>query len=396
MKIIGGAYREICGEPVRDQFFGSGVRAAIAISSASASLELITVATPEDQEIIETFAHGFGFTAWSERRPHQVQFLYPTPLSAPSLSPKDSSVVQLSAKDETVLAFGMVEANWAVEGTNVVIDPQGLTSVDSRIRWDARRAALVANRSETLAISKTGSSVELAGRAIIKRHGFDVVVVKCGALGAVVIERGGVSEVGVFPTQSVYPIGSGDVFSSVFAYCWGELGLPAADAARRASLGTAVWVSRAPMQILRPSGEVVNPDFLEERLIREPPIIYLAGPFFSIAQRWLVNTLREGLNDLGAKVISPLHDVGFGPSHNVAHADLEYLAKANGVIAILDELDPGTLFEVGYANARGIPIVGFASHVADEDLTMVTGTGIPIFKDLSSAAYQSIWRSSPA
>ena len=293
-----------------------------------------------------------------------------------------------------MLAFGMVEANWAAEGSKVVIDPQGLTSLDHRITWNAERAALVANRSEAMAIANTATSVESAARAIIKRYGFEVVVVKCGALGAVLVDGNGESRVGPFPVRNVYPIGSGDVFSSVFAYCWGELGLTATEAAQRASLGTAVWVSRGPMQVLNASGEVLNPEFLEERPFHDGPRVYLAAPFFSIAQRWLLDTIREGLDDLGANVISPLHDVGFGPSHAVAQADLEYLATVDGVVAILDGLDAGTLFEVGYAKALGLPIVGFTSDVADDDLTRVVGTGIPVFRDLSTAAYQTIWTSS--
>ncbi len=288
----------------------------------------------------------------------------------------------------------MVEADWSVTGSSVIIDPQGIGSLSSRVDWDGKRTALVANRSEILAIGGGSASAEAAAREVLNKHGFETVVVKCGALGAMVIEAKETRKVGVFPVQPIYPIGSGDVFSGVFAYCWGELGLPATESARRASLATAVWVSRGALQVLGPSGKVVNPELLEERLVSNVPRIYLAGPFFSVAQRWLVETFREGLSDLGANVISPFHDVGFGPPREVAQADLEFLSASQGVLAILDGVDPGTLFEIGYARARGIPVVGFASQSLGHDLTMLIGTGIPIYEDISTAAYQAIWTAS--
>ena len=391
MKIVGGAYRETCNEPRRDEFYGSGLRAAIAISRAMTCLEVITIASPEEQGLIQTLADAFSFTVSSGQRPHPVRFTYPTPLNAPTLSPKDLPRSKLAASDDTVLAFGMVDAVWSVTGTSVIIDPQGLVSLDSCADWTGKRTVLVANRSEVMAIGNVTGPAQSAAGAILEQYEFDAVVVKCGALGALVVEPEGVSNIGVFPAPTNYPIGSGDVFSSVFAYCWGELQCPATESARRASLATAVWVSRGSLQVLEPSGKVVNPELLEEKTVSRAPTIYLAGPFFSVAQRWLVDTFREALSDLGAEVISPFHDVGFGPPHEVADADLEHLSAAHGVLAILDDLDPGTLFEVGYAKARGIPVVGFTSHFVDADLTMVVGTGVPVYQDLATAAYQAIW-----
>jgi len=114
---------------------------------------------------------------------------------------------------------------------------------------------MMCNRSEILAIGDGAASAQAAARAVLEQHRFDTVVVKCGALGATVVEETGASKIGVFPVQPIYPIGSGDVFSSVFAYCWGELRLPAVEAARRASLATGVWVSRGPLQVLERSGK---------------------------------------------------------------------------------------------------------------------------------------------
>ena len=392
MKIVGGSYREICRDPVREEFYGSALRAAIAISRPARSLEVVTVAAHEDTAIIDALTKASSFAVSWEHRPSQVQFIYATPMSAPIVIPKSLPSGKLVARDETVLAFGMVDADRSVTGTSVVIDPQGLTSIDSRVEWSAERSVLVANRSEVMAIGNSTGSAPSAAAAILEQYGFDAVVLKRGACGALVVERSGVSEIGVFPVQTVYPIGSGDVFSGVFAYYWREQGLPAAEAARRASLATAVWVSRGPLPVVDSSTNVVNPELLKEKFVSEEPTIYLAGPFFSVAQRWLVDTCREALRDAGADVRSPWHDVGLGPASAVAQADLDHLSSAHGVLALLDGLDPGTLFEVGYAKAMGIPVVGFISNnSSDADLTMVFGTGVPVHRDLSTAVYQSIW-----
>jgi len=65
------------------------------------------------------------------------------------------------------------------------------------------------------------------------------------------------------------------------------------------------------------------------------------------------------------------------------------------VFAILNGLDTGTVFEVGYAVRKGIPVVALAQNVKDEDLKMLTGTGCTVLDDFASALYQAVWRLPP-
>ena len=44
--------------------------------------------------------------------------------------------------------------------------------------------------------------------------------------------------------------------------------------------------------------------------------VYLAGPFFSMGQRWLVDEARRCLGELGMDVFSPFHDIGPGAAHD--------------------------------------------------------------------------------
>ena len=120
--------------------------------------------------------------------------------------------------------------------------------------------------------------------------------------------------------------------------------------------------------------------------------IYLAGPFFDIAQRWLVEEARALLTDLGATVFSPVHEVGPGPAAVVAPEDIKGLEAADVVFAILNGLDPGTIFEAGYAVRKGIPVVGLAQNVKEEDLKMIVGSGCEITDDFASALYRAVWR----
>ncbi|WP_253609900.1 MULTISPECIES: nucleoside 2-deoxyribosyltransferase [unclassified Bradyrhizobium] len=120
--------------------------------------------------------------------------------------------------------------------------------------------------------------------------------------------------------------------------------------------------------------------------------MYLAGPFFDLGQRWVVEEVYRALADLGARVFSPLHEVGTGQSPDaIAEADLEGLRGCSKVLALLDGADPGTIFEVGYARALGIPVVALAERLERENLTMIAGAGCEVTQDLASAIYHVIW-----
>lgn len=61
------------------------------------------------------------------------------------------------------------------------------------------------------------------------------------------------------------------------------------------------------------------------------------------------------------------------------------------MLAIADGLDSGTIFEVGYARSRGIPVVMYAENVSPEDLKMMDGTDCFLRDDFVSAIYQTAW-----
>jgi len=96
--------------------------------------------------------------------------------------------------------------------------------------------------------------------------------------------------------------------------------------------------------------------------------IYLAGPVFTIAERRLNRELARALErELpGASVLLPQdfkHDGRYNSPRAfglIFKGCLELLDSSDCVVAWLDgpDGDSGTSFEVGYAYAKGIPVVG--------------------------------------
>jgi nucleoside 2-deoxyribosyltransferase len=223
--------------------------------------------------------------------------------------------------------------------------------------------------------------------------GAEVVVIKQGSSGATVFEAGSQSNIPAYKTTTVWPIGSGDVFSAVFTHYWVEKKATANEAANRASLATAYYCQTQNLQI--PGIDNTNPTLLEFTALQSKKHvrknIYLAGPFFTMAERWLISESRLALRQTGNNVFSPLHDVGHGLADIVVPLDLKALDECDVVFAIVDGLDSGTLFEVGYARAKGKQVVAFVQNEAPENLKMLEGSDCIICDDFSTAIYTINW-----
>lgn len=185
----------------------------------------------------------------------------------------------------------------------------------------------------------------------------------------------------------MFKIGSGDVFSAAFAAHWGERGLDPAVAADLASRSAAQFVDGHVLPI---------PSVIETAM--EPVMgshggrIYVAGPFFDLPQRWMIEQAAEALTSFGVEIFSPLHEVGTGlPDQAIAEADLAGLRTCTKVWAVLDGADPGTVFEVGYARALGIPVVALAERLESTNLTMMRGSGCEVVQDFATSIYHLIW-----
>src|SRR5262245_1371014 len=79
--VIGGCYREVCLRPAWNQMFGSGVRAAAAISELTPTPpHLVTRAAGCDRRTLGLRATPYGFDLDVHPRPVPVEFQYDHPL----------------------------------------------------------------------------------------------------------------------------------------------------------------------------------------------------------------------------------------------------------------------------------------------------------------------------
>lgn len=399
MIIVGGTYGERVTVPGHaEDASGSGMRAAAALGSGAA--RLITALDDRTAETAEVAAAALGVDRSVVPRDEPVRFNYFTPVSDPAIDgPAATHSEPLVGEDDTVLVFGMVEQGpRRIRARQLVIDPQrprdlSHLSVEG-LSWD--RLAIVANARETAALAGGTSDVAHSGAKVLDRYAAETVVVKDAGRGCLVFtgDRTPI-RVGPHPTPSVWPLGSGDVFAAGFAHAW-SAGADPVEAARVASNAAAWWCGSrrdtVPPEILagRPV-ETLLPGAGPELTVAElRPAIYLAAPFFTLAERWLVETCRPVLRGLGAHVFSPLHDVGPG-GDEVAARDLDGLRTSDAVLALLDGWDPGTVYEVGWAHRHDLPVVGFLNAEGHEGTKMLVGSGAELHSDLSSALYRAVW-----
>jgi nucleoside 2-deoxyribosyltransferase len=389
MIVAGGSYLEICLRPEWRRLFGSGLRAACAVARLSPGTVLHTYGSEDWLKDIELSANAFGCVAYVHSIKEAISFSYDHPLSSARQYPQmPARHAALKVEGSTVLRFGFVEGDAVVRAQRAVYDPQ---SCDCLAPFrsngsEAERLAIVLNQEEARA-TNSNSLFDVEG--LMAHHDADVVVIKCGPRGAIVHSRGNQSiEIPPYRSNSVFKIGSGDVFSAAFALYWGERGMDAGQAADYASRSVARFVDGHSL----PLGEVEQDDKCESVYIPPSGKIYLAGPFFDLAQRWLIEETVRTLKGLGAEVFSPLHDVGMGlSSAEIAQADLKGLRSCSKVLALLDGVDPGTIYEVGYARALEIPVVALAERVEPEHLTMIAGSGCDVVNDFATAIYRILW-----
>jgi hypothetical protein len=393
IQIVGGVYFEHCLRPAWHQLFGSAGRAA-AILADAADVELHTYVDPQWRRDVEARALAFGFALHAHECPFSISFHYAHPLAIPLISPPLHKIDQqptLDVHGSVVLRFGMLECDAKISGDRVVYDPQSATNPRPfhANGSTAEHLAIVANVNEATLL--TGErDTQAAAQALLRHHKAEVVIIKQGPHGAAVVTAAGSTNVPAYQSEFVFSIGSGDVFAAAFTLFWGEQKLLPPQAAELASRVTALYCgSRAlPPQELDAAQLLALP---LKKASLAPGQVYLAGPFFTLPQRWLVEEARNHLLAMGLDVFSPIHDVGAG-GNEVAEADLEGLGKCDRVLALVDGGDVGTVFEVGYARSTGLFVVALAEAVAGEDLKMIQGSGCVVVNDFVSSIYRTVWK----
>lgn len=393
LTIVGGVYHERCIWPDWDQLYGSGGRAAAALSGQVDELTLRTYARADTAERFDAYVVGaYRFNFEPTAADQTVSFEYVHSLSSPTIRPAPPLIRQnklIAVSSDIVLRFGLMEGSGRVDAKFCVYDPQSV--FDPRPFAEngstAERLAIVANQQEIAALGGRPDPIESASALVA--DGAELVVVKCGVAGAYVVDRTNCTPVPAYQTERVWTIGSGDVFAAMFAVAWGMRNADPIQAAKVASRAVAEYVNSMALPCSSPY-DLERSSLSEARAVGGR--VYLAGPFFTISQRWLIDEARRCLTELGLNVFSPVHEIGHGPAETIAPADLAAIDQCDIVFAILDGIDSNTVFEIGHARARGKPVYVLAQTVSEEDLKMVVGSGCRVFDDFVTALHHTAWR----
>ncbi|URD45480.1 PfkB family carbohydrate kinase (plasmid) [Pseudomonas sp. BYT-5] len=394
--VVGGVYRERCMRPSWQETYGSAGRAATAIARIGGDVSLHSYLDREALYVMRDRAALEGFQLDAVEVPQGVAFDYVHGLSTPDIRRPAESYEPLHISKERVLRFGMIEGDAVVDCEYAVYDPQSAVDPEpfhangSR----AKHLALVLNRYEASCMSRaSGETPEAMARQLANEAGAEVVVIKMGPLGALVYDNGSVSTVPAYRTKHVWKIGSGDTFAAHFAYAWMQERRSPRDAADIASRATAFYCesqghpSRKQLDQFSPEPLCASERYRDGY----QPQVYLAGPFFSLAQLWLVREARNDLRGMGLRVFSPYHDVGRGSADDVVEKDLQGIRDCDLLFAIGDGLDAGTIYEIGYARALEKPVVMYSENESEEDKKMMEGSACRITDDYVSAVYQTVW-----
>lgn len=391
--IVGGTYKERCNEPYWKELFGSGLRAAVALSSELKGIEFHTFIGEGDLETLKDICEGYNIKLSEQVTAQTFSFNYNHPLSTTILVPELSAVESQNLgtiSGTNVLMFGMIEGSASILGDKVVYDPQsGINPISFKATDStAKRLAVVLNRQEARVLTglRHESNLETLGIKVAEMEGAEVVVVKDGANGAMVFDAGRCSKIPVYRTKTIFSIGSGDIFTAVFFWKWAVENEGAAKAADFASRYTAHYCQNRYLPLPHNIEQFIP---LEKRTT--PNKVYLAGPFFTISERWFINETYLRLKEFGNEVFSPFHQVGLGLPHQVVPQDLEAIEKSTVILAIISGADPGTLFEVGYAIAKEKRVIVLAENISEGNLAMMIGSNCEITSDFTSAIYLASW-----
>lgn len=392
LTVVGGTYFERCAFPHLDNLFGSGLRAAAAISQRGVPIRFHTIIGRDDQDALRAITSALGIESVAQPSDHTYIFDYLHSLAGPAivLPCSDLAIPGLCVDEEAVLSFGMMEGTPIIHAKQAVYDPQSPDDPEpfSRNGSTAERLAIVCNQSEARKLADC-DSLEDAGPRLLAKENAEIVVIKSGARGALVFTEGCRESVPAYQAAPQSLIGSGDVFSAVFAFHLMILGEKPAAAALAASQATAYYCATQVLPIPESIPISYQPVEWESAV---PNHVYLAGPFFTPQGLWIIEETRHYLEEQGLVVFSPYHQVGCGSPSSVVPKDIQAIHACDILFALLDGQDPGTLFEIGYARALGKRVIAFHTDETSRDLTMLLGSECEIYNNYVSAIYAAAWK----
>ncbi|MCQ1764713.1 carbohydrate kinase family protein [Neorhizobium galegae] len=217
----------------------------MAISSLSAGVTLHCYDHLTTNETSDRLS-ALGVALNSRLRPHAIVFVYFHPLSNPYIEPQRAKIARcqpIEVEGTSIVRFGLLEGTARVQGLRVTYDPQSQHEPEPFLAngSSAGELALVMNEDEFKAYARTDDHNEGANRLFASGDA-DVVVIKRGVFGAIVYLKGSAPvSIPIYRSARTFKIGTGDVFSAIFAHYWGSKGRSAAEAADLASRAVSVY-----------------------------------------------------------------------------------------------------------------------------------------------------------
>lgn len=398
LHIVGGVYQEYCVHPRWNEIYGSAGRAALAVATLGTPVVLHSYMNDYALQVINDKGIWLdAFQSIPAKVPGIVSFTYLYDMAVPEIRCiPERSHAPLLVTAEKVVRFGMLEGDAIVHAKWAVYDPQNARQGQPfRANGStAEHLALVLNSDEASHMAgMPGEHPSKTAPVLAQQHDAEVVVVKMGPEGALVWTPTGTAQVPAFRTNRVWKIGSGDCFVAHFANAWMHDGKTPAEAAGIASQATAYYCETQGFPTADMLGKHRYPavQLSAAHLQGVRRQVYLAGPFFDLAQVWMVQQARTNLRNMGLRVFSPYHDIGLGNAEDVVGKDLEAIHASDLVLAITDGLDSGTIYEIGYARALNKPVIVYSERHKGESLKMMEGSGCTICFDYTTALYATLW-----
>ena len=371
--IAGGCYFEACEAPYWRALYGSGGRAAQALIGRGPVTLHTYFPRARKGELYPFVAAGIDIRAADSAS--ALAFAYFHPLSDPVLAPRRSDIPRLPAiraAGDAVLRFGFLEGEAIVCGRRVVYDPQSVGEFEpfGRNGSSAQELAVVLNAHELRAASGQ-DGLDAAARALLE-SGAEVVVTKSGVQGAFVHTRGRSSAwVPAFWSDSVFKIGTGDVFSAAFTYAWAHLGRDPVEAAHAASRSVSQYAANRLLPLPRAwdgpaQGRAIG--------ARNGGLVHLVGSTARLADRWLCEEAAWRIQQLGVRV-RRLDDLSGG------------LPADGAFLVFADQIEPAALDELARRVGAGRVVVISETDAASPEGVLRTG-------DFTTALYWVCWISS--
>ena len=271
MIVVGGVYQERCRFPRWDRIFGSGLRAALAISELSPGSELRSYVSKELEDDVAATLDLFSLRSRFSTSRSVITFEYLHPFERSGFTPKEiEQEPNLTVEGDVILRFGMMEGDARVAARRAVYDPQSpfprpfllndSTSTELVIIATAEEVTKLAGQKPACDGSRPDlDDVRRAMVELFDEPTLRAVLLKDPLGGLTVFQGDEGTPARNYAAESYFRIGSGDILAAAFTHAWGEAGAPIAEAADFASRCLAYAVAGPRLPLDRVGIEALQP-----------------------------------------------------------------------------------------------------------------------------------------